>query len=182
MNGTNGEQAPAAPVVGNLLGSLEKGQDWVAQHDDPARGLADIVCIVGNRLKCDACSVYRLDGQQQALILTATVGLRHDCVEALQMKITEGLCGLVVQQRQPVSVASKASAHPRFKYFPEAGEEPYETFLGVPIIDGTQIVGVLVVQTIEPRQYTHVDTRSLTLIGRQIGPLVQQLRCQKETS
>ena len=39
--------------------------------------------------------------------------------------------------------------HPRFKYFPEAGEDPYRSFLGVPIVERGLLQGVLVVQTIE---------------------------------
>lgn len=137
--------------------------------------LTDLACEIGNRLAADACSIYRLDLQRRTLILTATVGLRQDCVDSLQMPITEGLCGLVAQQSQAVRISSDASTHPRFKYFPEAGEEPYKTFLGVPVIDVNRIVGVLVVQTIEPRNFTADDEKLLKLTGRQIGPLLDRL-------
>ena len=43
-----------------------------------------------------------------------------------------------------------ATTHPRFKYFREAGEDPYRSFLGVPILDRGLLQGVLVVQTVEP--------------------------------
>ena len=50
-------------------------------------------------------------------------------------------------------VFADATAHPRFKYFGEAGEDPYHSFLGVPLIDRGLLQGVLVVQTVEPRTF-----------------------------
>ena len=50
--------------------------------------------------------------------------------------------------------SSRWQSHPRFKYFGEAGEEPYQSFLGVPLIDRGVLQGVLVVQTIEARTFS----------------------------
>ena len=47
----------------------------------------------------------------------------------------------------PVAV-EQVKNHPRFKYFSEAGEDAYQSFLGVPLIDRGVLQGVLVVQTI----------------------------------
>lgn len=141
-----------------------------------SRSLSDLACAIGNRMQCDVCSIYRLDRLRQSLILTATVGLRQSCIERLRMNIAEGLCGLVVQQRQPLHISEGASEHPRFKFFPEAGEDPYESFLGVPLTNGGTIVGVLVVQTIEPRIFTDEEVRALEQSGCEIGPLLEQLQ------
>ena len=70
----------------------------------------------------------------------------------------EGLAGLVAEQLRPQVVAD-ATTHPRFKYFSEAGEDPYRSFLGVPLIDRGLLQGVLVVQTIEPRAFSADDVR-----------------------
>ena len=55
-----------------------------------------------------------------------------ESVGRVRMRLTEGLAGLVAEQLQPQVVAD-ATTHPRFKYFPEAGEDPYHSFLGVPL-------------------------------------------------
>ncbi len=39
---------------------------------------------------------------------------------------------MVIETMQPVAVAD-AISHPRYKYFPETGEERYHSFLGVPV-------------------------------------------------
>ena len=62
-----------------------------------------------------------------------------------------------------------AQAHPRFKYFPEAGEDPYHSFLGVPLIEGGTLQGVLVVQTVEPRTFSPSEMRMLVSVAAHIA-------------
>ena len=38
-------------------------------------------------------------------------------------------------------MVADAFQHPRFKYFPEAGEDPYHSFLGVPLVEGGELAG-----------------------------------------
>ncbi len=103
-------------------------------------------------------------------MLAATVGLRQDCVGKLRLKIGDGLSGQVAATQEPVMVEAHAMQHPQFKYFPEAGEEPYESFLGVPIGWKTGLEGVLVVQTVEPRVYSESEIRMLSLAADLMVP------------
>src|SRR5437588_4135310 len=73
-------------------------------------------------------------------------------------------------------MVSDAFAHPRFKFFPEAGEDPYHSFLGVPLIEGGVLQGVLVVQTREPRTFSSNETRLLVAVGAQLAPLVGEAK------
>ena len=77
---------------------------------------------------------------------------RPDSVGRVRMRLDEGLAGLVAEELRPL-VVDDAPAHPRFKYFKEAGEDPYHSFLGVPLVDRGLLQGVLVVQTVEPRAF-----------------------------
>ena len=102
-------------------------------------------------------------------MLAATVGLRRECIGQLRMAIHEGLAGLVAEQVRPVAV-EQAQTHPRFKYFPEAGEDEYQSFLGVPLIDRGVLQGVLVVQTMEPRLFSEDEIQMLTEAAAQVAP------------
>jgi signal transduction protein with GAF and PtsI domain len=82
------------------------------------------------------------------------------------MPISEGL---VAEQLSP-QMLSNASDHPRFKYFPEAREDSYHSFLGVPIVDRGLLLGVLVVQTIEPRAFTADEVRMAATAAAQVAP------------
>jgi signal transduction protein with GAF and PtsI domain len=95
------------------------------------------------------------------------------------MRMDEGLVGLTAEQLSPVVVAD-ATRHPRFKYFPEAGEDLYHAFLGVPMLDRGLLVGVAVVQTIEARAFTADEVRMVTAAAAQFAPIVGDARLSYE--
>src|SRR5262249_12952897 len=58
----------------------------------------------------------------------------------------------------------------------EAGEDPYHSFLGVPLIAGGALQGVLVVQTAEPRAFASTEVRLLVTAASQLASLVSDAR------
>ena len=60
--------------------------------------------------------------------------------------------------------------------FSESGEDPYRSFLGVPVIDRGLLQGVLVVQTAEPRDFTPADVQAFAAAGTQLAPVVSEAR------
>jgi starch phosphorylase len=159
----------------SLLWTLDEIGRLVSLSGDPAETLNNVVLLIQLRFQTDVCSVYLLEADRTSLVLAATIGLRPDGVGKVRMRVTEGLVGLVAEQLTPQVVAD-ATLHPRFKYFPEAGEDPYHSFLGVPVIDHGLLQGVLVVQTVQPRAYTPDDVRMLAMAGRQVSPIVGEAR------
>jgi starch phosphorylase len=148
-----------------------------SQSGNSSETLTNIVNLIKQRFASDVCSVYLLEPDRANLVLAATVGLRPESVGQVRMRVTEGLAGLVAEQARPV-VVQDASAHPRFKYFRDIGEEAYRTFLGVPIMDRSVLQGVLVIQTTEPRGFADDDVRMLTAAGTQLAPLVSEARTE----
>jgi glycogen phosphorylase len=159
----------------SLLWTLEEISHLVSGSGNPSETLTNIVNLIQQRFSTDVCSVYLLEPDRTTLVLAATVGLRPESVGRVKMRINEGLAGLVAEQLRPVFVED-ATHHPRFKYFREAGEDPYRTFLGVPVIDRGVLQGVLVVQTEEARAFGEDDVRMLTTAGTQLAPIVSEAR------
>src|SRR5438128_5759079 len=122
--------------------------------------LMNVVASIANRFNTDVCSAYLLEPDRANLVLAATLGLRRQCIGRLRLALHEGLVGLVAEQVRPVAV-EQVKNHPRFKYFGEAGEDPYQSFLGVPLIDRGVLQGVLVVQTAETRVFQENEIRML---------------------
>src|SRR5271170_7490480 len=91
------------------------------------------------------------------------------------MGVHEGLAGLVAEQVRPVAV-DQVNNHPRFKYFSEAGEDAYQSFLGVPLIDRGVLQGVLVIQTVEARVFPEDEIRLLTEAAKGVAPVVSEAR------
>ena len=166
--------------VTSLLGTLEEISRLVISHvGDPAETLTNIARLIQRRFQSDVCSVYLLQADRIHLVLSATVGLQPSGVGKVRMRLNEGLVGLVAQQLRP-QVLADANAHPRFKYFPEAGEDRYHSFLGVPMLDRGLLVGVLVVQTIDPRLFSADEVRMAATAAAQLAPIVSDARMERE--
>ena len=158
-----------------LLLTLEEISQLVSHSHDPGETLSNIVRLIQGRCQTDVCSVYLLEPDRGELVLGATVGLEPSSVGRVRMRLDEGLTGLVAERMAPV-IVDDAFQHPRFKYFPEAGEDLYHSFLGVPLVEAGTVQGVLVVQTLESRTFTSGEARMLVTVAAQIAPLVSGAR------
>src|SRR5271170_3059896 len=146
-----------------------------AEPGKPAETLMNLVALIARRFGTDVCSAYLLEPDRANLVLAATLGLRPESVGKLRMAVNEGLTGLVAEQVRPVAV-EHARNHPRFKYFTEAGEDSYHSFLGVPLIDRGVLQGVLVVQTVEPRIFPEDEIRMLSEAANRVANVVSEAR------
>jgi len=160
--------------VRNVL-TMEEIANLAAEGGQPAETLMNVVALIAKRFRTDVCSAYLLEPDRANLVLAATVGLRKECIGSLRMAVHEGLTGLVAELVRPVSV-DQVKTHPRFKYFRDAGEDAYQSFLGVPLIDRGVLQGVLVVQTKEARVFNEDEIRMLTEAATQVAPVVSEAR------
>jgi glycogen phosphorylase len=168
--GVSGDVRKASDVL-----PLEEIAHLAGEEGQPAETLMKVVALIAKRFGTDVCSAYLLEPDRANLVLAATVGLRRECIGQLRMGIHEGLAGLVAEQVRPVAV-EQAQTHPRFKYFPEAGEDSYRSFLGVPLIERGVLQGVLVVQTIEPRAFRDGEIQMLSEAAAQVAAVVTEAR------
>ena len=155
--------------------TLEEIGNLAAEGGQAAETLMNVVALIAKRFGTHVCSAYLLEPDRANLVLAATVGLRRECIGSLRMAVHEGLAGLVAEQVRPVAV-EQVKNHPRFKYFSEAGEDAYQSFLGVPLIDRGVLQGVLVVQTVEARAFPEAEIRMLTEAATQVAPVVSEAR------
>ena len=165
----------AAAKAANYVLTLEEIGNLTREGGKPAETLMNVVALIARRFHTDVCSAYLLEPDRANLVLAATLGLRRECIGTLRLAITEGLAGLVAEQVHAVAV-DRVSQHPRFKYFGESGEEKFQSFLGVPLIDRGVLQGVLVVQTVEPRIFDQEEIRMMMEAAAQVAPVVSEAR------
>jgi phosphotransferase system, enzyme I, PtsP len=139
------------------------------QAQDPQR-LDRVVELIGNTMVADVCSIY-LTNEDKSLLLMATQGLRPEAVGRTRLAENEGLVGLVSATARPLRLTD-AFSHPRFSYRPETGEDPFHSFLGVPILRGGRVLGVLVVQNRTERAYDDEEAEALQTIAMVLAELV----------
>jgi glycogen phosphorylase len=155
--------------------TLEEIGHLASEGGKPAETLMNVVALIARRFQTDVCSAYLLEPDRANLVLAATVGLRRECIGTLRLALHEGLTGLVAEQMLPVAV-EQVKQHPRFKYFSEAGEDSYQSFLGVPLIERGVLQGVLVVQTVNPRSFREDEIRMLVEAAAEVAPVVSEAR------
>ncbi len=144
----------------------------IVQEVDAAASLHEalevMVQLVATAMGSEVCSVYLLDERNQRYVLMASKGLNIESVGVVSLATSEGLVGLVGQREEIVNLEDAAS-HPRFRYLPGTGEELYKSFLGVPIMYRRKVMGVMVVQTLEPRAYTEAAESFLVTLCAQLS-------------
>ncbi len=143
----------------------------VSRSHDLDETLNNVVDLVAKWLDADACSIYLAGADPGRLRLSATVGLYKDAVGQVELGLDEGLVGLAAQRKEPV-VLDRAREHPRYKYFPETGEERFESLMAAPLIVRGLAIGVLAVQTRVPRQFEQEDVKTLQMCAQLVAPVV----------
>ncbi len=167
-------------AIHDRLALIENITSLVAATSGDLREALDAaVAAIAAGMEVEVCSLYLFDARRERLVLRASEGLDRDSVGRVSMRIDEGLVGLVIETMAPVAVAD-AVAHPRYKYFPETGEERYHSFVGVPLLDAKrEPIGVLVAQTLRRRKFTPTEVRLLRTAGQQLAQMLSHHRLRE---
>jgi phosphotransferase system enzyme I (PtsP) len=158
-----------------MLDTLRRLAQDVSSASDLSEALPLIVDRVRDAMAVDVCSVYLKDDATGDFVLMATEGLLPGCEGRVRMAAREGLVGLIAERKEPLNLED-AAAHPRYRYFPETGEERYHGFIGVPIIHYREVLGVLVAQHREHRFFNSSEAAFLVTVATGIAGALQTAR------
>lgn len=126
-------------------------------------------------MQSDVCSIYLYFDETKDIVLQATKGLSPDAVGNVRLKLGEGLTGLALKEMRPIC-EREASKRPGYRYFPHIGEEPYESFLAVPILRGQTRIGVMVVQNSKSHYFQEEDINILRAITSQLANTIETVK------
>jgi phosphotransferase system enzyme I (PtsP) len=157
-----------------MLNSLRS----IVQEVNAARDLQSALDIIVRRvktvMKTEVCSAYLLDSNQRYMLM-ATDGLNADSVGQVSLGLDEGLVGHVAAREETINL-KQATAHPKYQYFSETGEERLNSFLGTPIIHHREVLGVLVIQQYEERRFDEGDEAFLVTMSAQLAGVIAHAR------
>ena len=151
-----------------MLDTLRRIIQEVNTAPDLDHALDIIVRRVRESVAVDVATVYLLDTEQQQYVLSATEGLRKDAIGNVRIDLDEGLVGVVGRREEPLNLED-APLHPRYHFISETGEEPYHGFLGVPIIQYGNVLGVLVVRQRDKRKFAEEEEAFLVTLAAQLA-------------
>ncbi|MBV8975976.1 MAG: phosphoenolpyruvate--protein phosphotransferase [Alphaproteobacteria bacterium] len=151
---------------------LRRLREIMAEQISAQNRLDKLVSLIATNMVAEVCSIY-LRRAGKYLELFATEGLNRGAVHKTRLKEGEGLVGLVAETAEPVNL-SDAPADPHFSYRPETGEDPYKSFLGVPVVRGGQVFGVLTVQNRAAVLYSEEEVEALQTVAMVLAEVVAQ--------
>ena len=157
------------------LHTLQDISALILRSHDLNETINNIVDLVAERADSDVCSLYLLDEDHQTLVLRATRGLAPESIGKVKLQIGEGLTGKVAAEQQVVAVINPQN-HPDYRFFHETGEEQFHTFVGIPLLDRSASIGVLVIQTRAIHHFSQDELATLTTIAFQVASIVVNAR------
>ncbi|EHL29229.1 phosphoenolpyruvate--protein phosphotransferase [Legionella drancourtii] len=140
-----------------------------AQHLSEALGI--LVQQINKAINAEAVSVYLIDTKHAEYVLIATEGLNKQAEFRVRISIDSGLIGQVGRREEPINLEN-APLHPDFYHHSLLGEERFNAFLGVPIIQHRKLYGVLIVQQTEQRCFDDTEESFLITLAAQLGGII----------
>ncbi|TAK36193.1 MAG: GAF domain-containing protein, partial [Lysobacteraceae bacterium] len=130
-------------------------------------------------MRTDVASLYLHERREGILRLAATNGLDRRNIGRATLRVGEGITGWVANARVPL-VARDVRKEPRFKWVRGADQPQFISMLSVPLVMRDDVVGVMNVQTVDPRDFTKEEIDFLQTIANQVGGIIDKARLQRE--
>ncbi len=131
-------------------------------------------------LHADVSSLYLLDRDGAYLTLAATNGLDRFQIGRARVPFGEGVTGRVAADRRPL-VIPDVKADARFLWVRGIDQRRFvASMLSVPLTWHDQTVGVLNVQTEQPRAFTDADVAQLGAVADLLAGIIEKGRQQSE--
>jgi len=155
----------------NPIFELTRIVQQAALVEDTTQQVQLIVDSICQTVSVDVCSLYRADDEGD-MVLLASHGLRNR--GPIVIPKGRGLVGLVAKHRHSENLAD-AQHHPDYFYVPKTEEERFRSFCGVPLVKSGVVIGVLVVQRIEPQALSPESEGFLVTLASQLALLIANI-------
>lgn len=129
-------------------GRLDRVLDFVAFVSSPlplSELLDEAPRMIASIIEADVALLFLVEGDRDELVLRGSFNAPAGIRGTIRMAVGEGLTGMSVERRRPVSVVG-AQSHERFRGFAEYDEARLPVFLAVPILGHSRALGALVIQ------------------------------------
>ncbi len=155
----------------NVILEFTRLQREVLELSSPAEQVRKIVDSISAIVATDVCTLYLMD-KDQGMVLMASHGLTQ--TGPVSIPAGKGLVGLVATSRHPINI-DRANSHPNFYYVEGTQEERFQSFCGVPLVHYGKVVGVLVVQRVDPVALSDESEAFLVTLSSQLAHIVADM-------
>jgi len=129
----------------------------------------------------DVCSLYVTDRDGSGLTLAATNGLDQDAVGVARLAMGSGITGIAGQTAATVTSADVHDDE-RFAWIRGVDQARFTSMCSVPLAWEDEVVGVLNVQTVTPRDFSPADIGFLETLAGLLAGLIEKSRLHEEAA
>ena len=148
------------------LRRLEQVTDATLSRLEVSDLFDELLDRVRDLLGTDTAAILLLDPHSRQLVATAAKGLEEEIRQGFRLGVGRGFAGRIAQTGQPVVIAEVTPVDVANPILLERG---IRSLLGVPIFAAGEVVGVLHVGSLRPRQFTRDDIELLQLAADRAG-------------
>ncbi|MGK5739473.1 PP2C family protein-serine/threonine phosphatase [Micromonospora sp. URMC 103] len=113
-------------------------------------------------LRADTAAILLVESDGTELVATAASGLEQEVRQGVRLPVGRGFAGSVAARGEPLMLDHVDHTNVLNPILVNRG---IASLLGVPMLDGSQVIGVLHVGTLTPRQFTPDDVELLRLVA-----------------
>jgi anti-sigma regulatory factor (Ser/Thr protein kinase) len=135
--------------------------------------LAELLQRIRAILRADTVAILLIDDGREYLEARAAVGIEEEVERGVRIPIGRGFAGRIAAERAAIYIADVNHAE---ILNPILREKGIRSLLGVPLIVEAELIGVLHVGTLRPREFTNDDAGLLQLAAARIAPGVERAR------
>ena len=139
----------------------------------------DLARIIREKIGYYNVNIFLMDGEGERIVLKAFAGVSSDDqVAGFSLRLGEGICGWVAQNRESLMSGDVSQEPRRLKGFDY--EENVNSELAVPILSGDSVYGVLHVESTEFDAFTEHDLLMIETVSDQMALAIKNVWLSQE--
>jgi GAF domain-containing protein/anti-sigma regulatory factor (Ser/Thr protein kinase) len=168
-----------APILGptEQVRSLYRVSDPALSELGLEELLEELLGRVRELLLVDTVAILLLDRETNELVARAASGLEEEVEQGVRIPVGEGFAGRIAAERVAIFIAHVADAD---VLNPILREKGISSLLGVPLIVEGNLIGVLHVGSLSPRDFGQKELAVLQLAAARAAPAIERARLLSE--
>jgi signal transduction histidine kinase len=155
------------------LWRIQHVTDAALTHLDLNDLLAELLVRIRDVLGADTAAVLLRDELRNELVARAAVGLEEEVERGVRIPIGGGFAGRIAAERRPIVLHDVDHAD---VLNPILREKGIKSLAGVPLVFGNEVLGVLHVGTLTPREFTKDDVELLEVVADRVAVAIEHAR------
>jgi signal transduction histidine kinase len=155
------------------LGRLQELTDAALGHLELEQLLNALLVRTKTLLDVDTCAILLLDIETNDLVARAAVGIEEEVEQGVRIPVGKGFAGRIAAERRPVVLRDVDHSDVENPLLREKG---IKSLLGVPLLVHGDVVGVLHVGSLVPRDFTPRELELLQLAADRAAIAIEHAR------